>query len=699
MNNCFDELKYRNSKIVCSGWCVPQTPGEPLKISVKGEDGAPVEVRTAMVSRADVGFAMFKDYKMDMYGYELEIPYLPQKKQTIRFQVDNGARESLEVEISPRALYWQHIKRTSLPGKMKRYLKAEDKKNFWVQDRFIEYDKKDREYGIWKEMTRPGKKELMAQRNKTFVENSLISIVVPVYRPKVEHLQQMVKSVLAQTYTNWELCLAYAGARTDETGKYLAQLEAANSKIKVKYLNENYGIAGNTNRAIELAAGGWIAFADQDDLLREDALYEYARAIHMTGADVYYCDEDKLDDETGVYFEPHFKPDFNPDLLCCNNYVCHMLMVRSILLRKVGVLNTGMDGAQDHDFVLRLSEHTSKIYHISKVLYSWRCHRESTALDPESKGYAYQAGKTAIENYYQRRGIPGTVEPMKLRGWYRTTFTLKEKPLVSILIPNKDHRMDLGRCIASLQKKSSYSNFEIIIIENNSEEEETFAFYEELKNQDPRIRVVNWQGTFNYAAINNFGASFAKGEYLLLLNNDTEIITEDAIESMLGYCMRPEVGVVGAKLFYEDNTIQHAGVLVGVSEAADHVFLHYGKEDPGYMGRAVVSQNMSAVTAACLMVKKADYEAVGGMEEEFTVAYNDVDFCLKIRDAGKLVVYDAFAEWYHYESKSRGYEETQEQKERFSREKQLLRKRWPKQMLGDPYYNKNLSLNHGYYSI
>ncbi len=699
MKNCFDEFEYRGGRIVCSGWAVPDTPEKPLEIAVKDEMGRPLDIRLVKVLRADVGAALFQNPAFDMYGFYMEIPYVKEKKQTICFYVDNEDKESMEVVYSPLKLYWKYKKKKSLPAMLKRYLKSEDKENFWLYEKYMDYDKKDREYAIWKEKTMPGKKELEEQSSKIFSENTRISIVMPVYRPHLPHMKQMIDSILAQTYGNWELCVAYAGRENDEAGQYLNELVRTSRKVKVKFLSKNDGIAGNTNEAIKLASGEWIAFVDQDDLLRQDALYEYARAIHMKDVDVLYCDEDKLNDETGVFFEPHFKPDFNMDLLCSNNYICHMLMVRTSIVKQVGELDNAMNGAQDHDFILRCCQYTKKFGHISKILYSWRCHADSTSLNPESKMYAYDAGKNAIEQHYARLGISASVETMIPRGWYKTTFHHKTQPLVSILIPNKDHAEDLTRCINSILTKATWQNYEILIIENNSTKTETFECYRHLMQQDARVCVITWEGEFNYAAINNFAAEKARGEYLLLLNNDTELITPDAIESMLGYCQREDVGAVGAKLYYEDDTVQHAGVLVGVSEGADHVFLRYKKENPGYMGRAIVSQDLSAVTAACMLVKKALYEQVGGMDEEFVVAYNDVDFCLKLRDAGYLVVFDAFAEWYHYESLSRGYEETEEQKARFEKEKELLRKRWPVQMLGDPYYNINLSLKHGYYEI
>lgn len=697
MENWFDRLEYKKGNIIVNGWTTPEVPGKPLEIEVVNRAGRPVQAELKRIPRSDVGMVKFHDPSMNMYGYYMEIPYVNEVKLTIRFRVDNEPAETLDVDISPVKL--KYFRSELTPANLVRSLGKVDLKNFWRLKRIYLYGGKERHYNIWRELHSPDKKELAAQRAHSFTERPLISIVIPVYRPKLVHLKQMIQSVMKQTYDNWELCLAFSGSRDDEIGQYLRGLMKSSRRVKVKLLKENYGIAGNTNKALEMAEGDWIAFADQDDLLREDALYEYARTMHMTDADVIYCDEDKLDDETGMYFEPHFKPDYNPDLLRCGNYICHMLTVRASLVKQIGKLNPEMDGSQDYDFTLRLSEVTSRFAHISKMLYGWRSHRDSTALDPESKMYAFEAGVRALEAHYRRIGIPASVDMMKVRGWYRTRFHLMDHPMVSVLIPNKDHGEDLSRCIESIRTKASYQNYEILIIENNSTQEETFRLYERLQQEDDRIRVLTWDREFNYAAINNFAARQAKGEYLLLLNNDTEVITEDLFESMLGYCMREDVGAVGARMFFEDETVQHAGILVGVTRGAEPLFVHYNREEPGYMGRAIVSQDLTAVTAACMMVKASVYRQVEGMEEAFAVAYNDVDFCLKLRAAGYLVVYDAFAELYHYESKTRGYDNEGEQRERLDRERELLCSRWPAAMHGDPYYNKNLSLENGYYVI
>ena len=699
MEYWFDRLEYKKGSIIINGWTVPQTPGKPLEITITDQKGRPVAVtKQQMIPRSDVGMVKFHDPAMNMYGYYLEIPYTDALKMTLRFRVANEPEEVQEVTFSPVKL--KYLKSEFSPANLLKAAGKIDYKNFWRLRKAYLHGGKERHYNIWREMHCPDKKELAAQRAYVFRERPLISIVIPVYKPQLRHIKAMIRSVQAQTYDNWELCLAFYGSKDDEIGQYLRSAIHSCRKIKVKHLKDNYGIAGNTNKALEMAAGDWIAFADQDDLIREDTLFEYVKTINFSDVDVIYCDEDKLDDETGMYFEPHFKPDFNIDLLRCGNYVCHMLAVRKELAKEVGPLKPEMDGAQDFDFTLRLSEKTKKFAHVSKVLYGWRSHRDSTALNPESKMYAFEAGVRALQQHYARIGIDAEVDMMKVKGWYRTRFHLKETPLVSVIIPNKDHSSDLTRCIESIRTKASYQNYEILIVENNSTEEKTFRTYEKLQEEDSRIRVITWPGHgFNYAAINNYAVEQAKGEYLLLLNNDTEVITEDLFESMLGYCMREDVGAVGARMFFEDETVQHAGIVVGVTSGAEPLFVHYNREEPGYMGRAIVSQDLTAVTAACMMVKTSLYREVGGMEAAFAVAYNDVDFCLKLRDKNYLVVYDAFAELYHYESQTRGYDSEGEDRSRLEIERELLCRRWPNAMHGDPYYNRNLSLENGYYVI
>ena len=387
------------------------------------------------------------------------------------------------------------------------------------------------------------------------------------------------------------------------------------------------------------------------------------------------------------------------DLLCSMNYICHLFVVKKTIIDKIGMLRSEFDGAQDHDFILRCVEAAQSVYHIPKVLYHWRCHINSTAANPESKLYAFEAGRKAVEEHYKRIGVPAKVEHSSFYGMFHTKFCWEEQPLISILIPNKDHIEDLKKCMESIEQKSIYRNFEFVVIENNSTEEETFAYYKEIEKKE-NVQVVYYKGGFNFSKINNFGAKYAKGEYLLLLNNDTEIITPECLQELLGYCMREDVGIVGAKLCYDDDTIQHAGVVIGFGGMAGHAFIESSRFDTGYMGRIMCAQDYSAVTAACMMTKKSVYNAVGGLTEALEVAFNDIDYCLKVRELGKLVVYNPYAELYHYESKSRGMEDTPEKVERFNSEVAKFCERWEDILQkGDPYYNPNLTLDKADFSL
>ncbi|MBD5550388.1 MAG: glycosyltransferase family 2 protein [Lachnospiraceae bacterium] len=556
------------------------------------------------------------------------------------------------------------------------------------------------DYPTWYKRHQPSRAELERQRREIFTEPVTFSIVVPLYRTKENYLKELLDSVLAQTYPHWELCLADGSGKENSLEEAVKRLTGNDKRVRYQLLAENLGIAENTNAAIKMSAGDFIVLADHDDLLAPNALYECAKILQRhKDAEVLYTDEDKVDMSGKTHFEPNFKPDFNPDYLRSLNYICHMFVVKRSLSERTGLLRQEFDGAQDYDFILRCCEQAKEIYHIPKILYHWRCHMDSTASNPESKLYAFEAGRLALEAHYKRIGLPATVENASYLGMYHTVYHWKETPLVSIMIPNKDHVEDLKKCLDSIEEKSSYRNYECIIIENNSTEEETFRYYEEIKKR-PNVTVVHYQGDFNFSRINNFGEQYAKGEYLLLLNNDTEMIDGNCLQEMLNYCMREDVGIVGARLWYEDDTIQHAGVIIGLGGVAGHTFVGAGRHDAGYQKRLLCAQNYSAVTAACLMVKHDLYKEVGGLTEEFAVAFNDIDFCLKIRALGKLVVYNPYAELHHYESKSRGYEDTPEKIKRFNGEIEKFQKRWTDILkYGDPYYNPNLTLNTSDFSL
>lgn len=559
-------------------------------------------------------------------------------------------------------------------------------------------------YEHWIKIHEPNADELNRQRNVKFGHDYKFSIVIPLYRTPLKYLDEMVDSILNQTYSNWELCLA--DGSIDTVGEdspltdTLKKYTDSDKRIKFVTLEKNLGISENTNGAINIATGDFIVFGDHDDLLAPNALYECAKVMEeKTDCEIIYTDEDKINMSGKKRFQPHFKSDFNLDLLCSINYICHLFVVKRNVVEKVGLLNSEFDGAQDHDFILRCVEQTENIYHIPKILYHWRCHENSTAENPESKLYAFEAGKNAVTAHYKRIGIPATTEMGPFYGTYRTIYHWKEKPLVSIIIPNKDHIGDLEKCIRSIEKKSTYRNYEFIIVENNSCEE-TFEYYKKLQKENSKVKIVYYEGDFNYSAINNLGVKSASGEYLLLLNNDTEIINADCISELLGYCMRDDVGIVGAKLYYNDNTVQHGGVVVGFGGIAGHTFIGFDRGEPGYFARLVCAQDYSAVTAACMMTKKTLYEKVGGLTEAFKVAFNDVDYCMKIRKLRKLVVFNPYAELYHYESKSRGMEDTPEKIKRFQGEIKLFEDRWSEILKdGDPYYNCNLSLDRSDFGI
>lgn len=536
--------------------------------------------------------------------------------------------------------------------------------------------------------------EMAAQFNRNFSYEPKISIVVPLYKTPEKYLRDMIDSVRGQTYSKWELCLSDGSGTDSPIQPLLQEYQKLDKRIKVIYTGKQLQISDNTNKALELATGDFVGFADHDDILACNALYECVYALNQyPSISMIYTDEDKVSMDGRRHFQPHFKPDYNRDLLNSTNYFCHFLLVNRYILEKVGYLNSEFDGAQDYDFVLRCCEITEEIYHIPKILYHWRAHMDSTAENPESKKYAYEAGKRAIEAHYNRIGIKNVkVISTECLGVYRTCYRIKQEPLVSIIIPNKDHVADLKKCLDSIEK-ANYKNYEVIIIENNSVEDETFSYYKEVEKLE-KVKIVYWKSSFNYSAINNYGVKCSKGQYLLFLNNDTAIINNDCIRELVGFCMREDVGVVGARLYYEDDTIQHAGVIVGLGGCAGHIFQNTPRNDVGYFARVITQQDYSAVTGACMLVKKKVFDEVNGFDPALEIAFNDIDLCLKIREKGYLVVYNPFAELYHYESKSRGSDQTLNNIDRFERETRLFRSRWSDILKnGDSYYNRNLSVD------
>ena len=580
-----------------------------------------------------------------------------------------------------------------------RYMKHYGPKEFWIRlhERF---EPEEVPYGPWYRAYIPTEETLEIQRKQKFDYSPLISIAVPAYQTPVEFLRQMIESLIVQTYSNWELCIVNASPDNEEMQKVLAEYSAGDSRVRFCNLKENLGIAENTNRAFAMTKGEFVGLLDHDDLLAPNALYEIVKILQdHPQADALYTDEDKVTTELDEHFQPHLKPDFNLDLLRSNNYICHFFVVRKSIVEKAGGFRKEFDGAQDYDFIFRCTENAGEVLHVPEILYHWRTHKASTADNPASKMYAFEAGKRAIEAHLERTGTEGEVSHTQDLGFYRVKYPVQGKPLVSVIIPNKDEKETLQTCLEMLEKNTGYQNFEIIIVENNSTTDEIFRYYKELSG-NRKIHLLRWGKEFNYSAINNFAVAHAKGEYLLFLNNDVKSINPDWLEEMLGVCQRPEVGGVGAKLIYPDNTIQHAGCVIGMGGIAGHMFVDMPADHTGYLHKASLLQDMSAVTAACLLMKKEVFEQAGGFTEELAVAFNDVDLCLKVRKNGYLIVYDPYVKLYHMESKTRGAEDSKEKVRRFQTEIEYMRCHWIDILKnGDPCYNKNLSLTKWNYSL
>ena len=547
----------------------------------------------------------------------------------------------------------------------------------------------------------PLRRELKAQRAAD-LPGPTVSIVVPVFNTPAKFFKEMLQSVQKQTYRRWQLVLVDASDETHPAASELARTAARQDSRVVYRKIENGGIAANTTAGFALAAGEYLTLLDHDDVLYPNALFECVQTIQNTGADFVYSDEIVLSENLKALGGYHFKPDFAPDYLRGCNYITHLAVFSRSLLEEAGAAEyPEFDGAQDHELILRLTEKARRIEHIKKVLYIWRGHAGSTAAGMEAKPYALAAGERAINAQLKRLGLPGQAAAIDgAPGAYRLRYELTGSPLVSVLIPNKDHAEDLQRCLSSLYAKAGYDNFEVLVIENNSTDPATFTYYDTLPDAFPRCRVVRYEGAFNFSAVNNFGAQFAAGEHLLLLNNDIEVLSEGFLRELLSYSQRPDVGAVGAKLYYPDDTIQHAGVLMGINGSAGHSHKSYPRKAVGDLYRLITTQNYMAVTGACLMTKTALYREAGGLDEEqFAVAYNDVDYCLKLWEKGLLNVYTPCAEAYHYESKSRGLDTLSENAKRYEREKANFYAKYQRYIDNyDPYYNphfNNLFENFG----
>ena len=646
--------------------------------------------------------------------YAERIAQLEEEKDYLQFRLDRIHNNSLWKATAGLRKIMHTIKRQT-----DRIKNCGGPRGIWAK---IKYKQRERvamvQHGT---ASFPDEARAKKERETVFDNMVKISILVPLYNTPLNFLEEMIASVTAQTYQNWELCLADGSdAEHKEVGEYCLKLAAQDARIKYQKLAKNDGISGNTNECLKLATGEYIGLFDHDDILHPSVLYEYVKVINEQGADYIYCDETTFKNgSVDNMITLHFKPDYSIDNLRANNYICHFSCFKKDLLEGMELFRKQFDGSQDHDMILRLTDKAKNVVHVPKLLYYWRSHAGSVASDISAKSYAIEAARGAVADHLRTHGY----EHFKITSTrafetiFKITYEIKGEPKISIVIANKDHVEDLRRCISSIREKSTYENYEIIVVENNSETDEIFAYYEELTNgkfdkamkhgdmavsDDNVVKVVKYEGGFNYSAINNLGAEKAEGDYILLLNNDTQVITVNWMEELLMYAQREDVGAVGGKLFYANKTIQHAGVVIGLGAHRTAGHTHYGqsRENLGYMGRLCYTQNVTAVTGACLMVKKELFEKMGGLDTGFAVSLNDVDFCLKLRKAGYLNVFTPFAELYHFESISRGLDDQGEKAKRYNKESEVFREKWREELTkGDPYYNPNFSLDRSDYSL
>ena len=691
-----DNVRRTEDKLIVNGWCVGS--GE-IKLSLLDGKKQPMNAKSNHFYREDEEHVSPDDEKREKLFFTIQSDRVDEKvfylemrgpKSVARMRLDKWHNDSGLAGILGKAKKaFRFLKRNGIKATLVRINERLGQNKGLIYEHWLE------KYGIKEE-------ELQKQREKQkeFSYRPLFSVAVPLYKTEERFLRELIQSVQNQTYDNWELCLADG---SEDGGEGLTSIveeyQKNDPRIRYRVLEKNYGIAQNMNEAMHMAKGEFVTPVDHDDTLTPDALYEFVKALNEhPSVEVLYSDEDKIDTDGTKYFEPHFKADYDVDFLLTNNYICHLFAVKcSMESYQEGFLSE-FDGSQDFDFILRCCEEAKEIYHVPKVLYHWRCHFDSTAANPQSKLYAFEAGRRAAEAHYKRLNIPATVEHAQFYGLYRTRYNWEKKPAVTVLIPNRDHVEDLKRCIDAVLC-SDYSNYEIVVVEHNSKDQQTFAYYEKLQKECSRARVLTYTGEENISQIYNFAVKAVSGEYLLLLDQLTQMINTSFMSEMLGYCMREDVGIVGAKLIYEDDTIAHAGIVLGFGGAFGYVFRGKSRYIAGYESRVICAQDYSAVSGACMMVKRSVYEEAGGMTEEFSNRFHDIDFCLKARKAGWLVVYNPYAEGYYYGTKEAAVPVV-EGKTKDNREAELLAKKWETEIkAGDPYYNPNLTLDRMDFSL
>ena len=649
--------------------CLPLEP----KLQIQDGTGKTIEAKTILLQNRTETIAQYPQGIIQNIVYSVELPLA---FSGFVFSITCGSKQGFTVihksNLKARISDWEHLTTFA--------------------DRDANYDEWFRTRGKAK------RNELLLQHEHHFTYNPLFSIVVPLYNTPIDFFFDMYNSVRRQSYRNFELILVNA---TPDNAKLVASLEevGTDSKVKVITLEKNYGITENTNFGIDAATGQYICFLDHDDFLEPNALYEYTLAINADPEiDLMYCDEDKYLD--GLYLNPYFKPDFSLDLLRSINYVCHFLCINSSIVRSMEKPTARFDGAQDYNMTLWAAENARKIHHVDHILYHWRIHNNSTAQHQDEKPYAHIAAKLSLQEHLDRIA-PGAIanNSKNVPYYYSVQYPILGEPKVSIIIPNKDHIDLLDQCIQSLRSTISYTSYEILIVENNSMESETYSYYEKLQSDQPNVNILQWDGPFNYSAIMNYAVNYAEGDYLLFLNNDIQALETGWFERMLGIACRNEVGAVGAKLYFPDMTIQHAGISIDFGGGPGHINYLLPKANTGYFNTASVAQDLSAVTGACMMLSKSDFHYVDGFDERFAGDYNDVDLCLKLRDAGLYIVFDPELELIHYESVSRGSESV-EASYRHETELALFKLKWPKFFVeGDEYWNRNLDSRGGYYCL
>ena len=675
------------------GWAVDEVTKEIPHIKVDKEN---VIAEVTNVVRLDINHLYNLDVKTPS-GFSIRLSGRLKGRAILDFQTKKH-QNGIAVKLNSRYPYddgletgWEKKKRLLKKGI--NYARTHGVKKA-IRRVKLELKPGSIDYAEW--ITRHENIDLKSQQeqSKKFDYRPLISIAMPVYNVEIKWLEKCIDSVINQTYDNWELCISDDASTAPKIKKCLEAYEKKEPRIKVVFRKENGHISLATNSALEIATGEFIALLDNDDELPPHALFEVVKVLNeRPELDVIYSDEDKIDAE-GNRFDPHFKADWSPDTLMGNNYISHLGVYRSSIVKSLGGFRKGYEGSQDYDLVLRVTEQIPEdhIYHIDKVLYHWRTIPGSTASSGEAKSYIYDSGVKALTDTLNRRGIKGTVRPGLISGFYEVTYEVLQEELVSVIIPTKNGYDDLKLCVDSIIEKTSYPNYEIIIADNGSTDPKMQELFAEYKKQlDERFIVELIDIPFNYSRINNLAAEKASGKYLLFLNNDTEVIEPNWMTTMVSYAQFDRIGCVGAKLYYPDDTTQHAGVLVGIGGVAGHALNNYDRTHCGYFGRLVIDVNYLAVTAACMMVKAADFKAVNGFDETLEVAFNDVDLCLKIYELGRYNVYAHQVELYHFESKSRGYEDTPEKQKRFAGEIKKMQDKWPAYIAHDPFYNDNLT--------